>query len=192
MYSRQVEGKVLTFGVSGLLYNKNVLMYDRQTESLWSQVRSEAVTGPMTGAELEVLPSVLTTWKKWRRSHPDTAVLSRETGHDRNYDHDPYESYYESREGFFSFLKPGPGKGEKALVAGIVLDGEARAYPLALLRREKRLRDTLAGTDLELTLDPKTDRLTVRTAGGDEVVPLILYWFVWEGIYPRTDLYGEP
>ena len=84
MYSRQVDDRELSFGVSGLLYKANVLMYDRQTESLWSQVRREAVAGPLTGAKLKVLPSTLTTWKKWRRQHPNTAVLSPDTGHQRD------------------------------------------------------------------------------------------------------------
>ena len=64
MYSRNVNGREFTFGVSGLLYKSNVLMYDKETESLWSQVKNQAVTGPMTGAKLKVLPSSLTAWEK--------------------------------------------------------------------------------------------------------------------------------
>jgi hypothetical protein len=110
VYSRQVEDEVLTFGVSGMLYKANVLMYDRQTESLWSQARRAAVTGAMTGAELEVLPSTLTSWRKWRQKHPQTEVLSLDTGYKRNYRQDPYADYYQSKKGFFSFFKPGPGE----------------------------------------------------------------------------------
>ncbi|NIQ92816.1 MAG: DUF3179 domain-containing protein, partial [Desulfuromonadales bacterium] len=76
MYSRTVDGKELTFGVSGMLYRANVLMYDHQTESLWLQVKRAAVTGPMTGTKLKVLPSSFTTWKKWLDKHPDTLVLT--------------------------------------------------------------------------------------------------------------------
>lgn len=190
VYSRQVDGRELTFGVSGLLYKSNVLMYDHQTESLWSQVRREAVAGPMTGTELKVLPSTLTTWRKWLRQHPDTVVLSLQTGYDRDYSRDPYADYYESRRGFFSFFKPGPGEEEKALVVGISLDGVQRAYPLDLLRRQERITDTLAGTDLTLSLDPDTDRIHAKDAEGHELNPMILYWFVWKGMYPESELYS--
>lgn len=187
MYSRQVDGKELTFGVSGLLYRANVLMYDRQTESLWSQVLRRAVTGPMTGARLKVLPSTLTTWKKWRKRHPGTEVLSRDTGHVRDYSRDPYEDYYKKRGGFFSFLRPRAGEVQKEMVAGVTLDGASKAYPLALLRKKGSLNDTLDGRRLTLTLDPATDQLTVRDGAGAEVPFVIVYWAVWKGMYPETE-----
>ena len=85
MYARKVDAKTYTFGVSGLLYRSNVLMYDKQTESLWLQVKRRAVTGPMTGTKLFTFPSTITTWSKWRKKHPDTTVLSFDTGYNRNY-----------------------------------------------------------------------------------------------------------
>lgn len=172
-----------------MLYKANVLMYDRQTESLWSQVRREAVTGPMTDAKLKVLPSTLTTWQKWLKQHPQTEVLSMDTGYSRDYSRDPYADYYASRKGFFSFFKPGPGEEEKALVAGITLNGKARAYPLELLRQKKVLTDTLADTALTVTYAPESDQVRIRAAEGEEIMPLILYWFVWKGMYPESDIY---
>lgn len=189
MYSRNVGDRELSFGVSGMLYKSNVLMYDRQTESLWSQVRREAVTGPLTGARLKVLPSTLTTWAKWSRAHPRTEVLSLETGYNRNYSEDPYADYYASRKGFFAFFKPAPGEEEKALVVGLTLDGSARAYPLELLREKQQLKDDLAGTAVTLDYRSDTDQISVRTAAGEELTPLILYWFVWKGMYPESGIY---
>lgn len=84
-------------------------MYDNQTESLWLQVKRRAVAGPFTGAKLKRLPFTFTSWEKWRKRYPNTKVLSLETGHIRDYSNDPYEEYYESKKGLFSFLKPGPG-----------------------------------------------------------------------------------
>lgn len=192
MYSRQVDGKELIFGVSGLLYKANVLMYDRQSESLWSQVRREAVAGPMTGAKLEVLPSSLTTWKKWRKRYPDTEVLSLDTGYQRDYSREPYESYYDRRGGgFFSFFKPGPVEESKALVVGVVLDGTAKAYPLDLLRKKRTLTDTLGGKKFTFTFDPDTDQLTIRDAAGSDIPFITAYWAVWKGMYPETTLYGK-
>jgi hypothetical protein len=191
VYSRQVDDKELTFGVSGLLYKANVLMYDRQTESLWSQVRRESVAGPLTGAKLKVLPSTLTTWKKWRKKHPDTHVLSLDTGHDRDYSRDPYESYYASRRGFLSFFQSAPGEEEKEMVVGIELDGVVKAYPLGLIRQKKAFTDTIAAKKLAFTFDPATDQLTVRDEAGNEVPFVTVYWFVWKGMYPETSLQGS-
>ena len=192
MYSRQVGAQELSFGVSGMLYKANVLMYDRQTESLWSQVRREAVTGTMTGAKLKVLPSTLTTWQKWLKQHPQTEVLSMATGHSRDYSRDPYADYYQSQKGFFSFFKSGPGEEEKALVAGMTLNEKARAYPLELLRQKKVLVDSLGGTALTVTYAPDSGQVSIRSADAEEIIPLILYWFVWKSMYPESTLFtGE-
>lgn len=192
MYSRNVDGRELTFGVSGLLYKANVLMYDRQTESLWSQVRRESVAGPMTGVRLKTLASTLTTWGKWRKKHPGTQVLSLDTGHSRDYSRDPYASYYQNRKGFFSFFRVGPGEEEKALVAGVVIDEAPRAYPLDILRRKGSLVDILGERKLMLSIDPATGQVTIRDDRGNEIPFVTVYWFVWKGMYPKARLYAEP
>jgi len=179
----------LTFGVSGMLYKANVLMYDRQTESLWSQVRREAVAGLLTGEELEALPSTLTTWDKWRKKYPNTEVLSIETGFSRDYSKDPYADYYESKKGFFSFFTPRPGEEEKALVVGVLLEGQAKAYQLEDLRQRNIITDSLAGWQLTLSYKPETDQIIIQKGNGDELVPLVLYWFVWKGMYPNSEIF---
>ncbi len=166
-------------------------MYDRQTESLWSQVRREAVAGPLTGEKLEVLPSTLTTWDKWRKEYPNTEVLSKETGFSRNYSQDPYADYYESQKGFFSIFNPGPGEEEKALVAGVIVDGQAKAYPLKDLRQQKIITDSLAGQHLTLSYKPETDQIIIKKGDGEDLVPLVLYLFVWKGMYPESTLYSK-
>lgn len=185
-----MNDRELTFGVSGMLYKANVLMYDRQTESLWSQVRREGVAGPLTGEELEVLPSTLTSWDKWRKKHPKTEVLSIETGFSRDYSQDPYADYYESRKGFFSFFTPGPGEEEKALVAGIIIEGQAKAYPLKILRRQRIITESLADQQLTLSYNPETDQVSIHKETGGELVPLVLYWFVWKGMYSNSEIYS--
>ena len=189
MYSRQIQDKERIFGVSGLLYRSNVLMYDRGSESLWSQLKGEAVTGEMTGTELEVLPSSLTSWKKWRERYPETQVLSFETGYSRNYDTDPYLDYYQQQSGFFSFFKLGPGEKEKELVVGIVIAGQARAYPLRQLKQAGRLTDRLGGKELVLSFTAATDSLSVTDAQGNTVEQMTAYWFVWKAIWPQTERY---
>lgn len=190
MFARKIEDRLLTFGVSGLLYQSNVLMYDHQTESLWSQVLQEAVAGPMTGTALKTMKSTLTSWKKWRRRFPETLVLSKETGFDRNYSRDPYEKYYQSKRGLFGFLRPGPADDDKRMVAGVKLNGETKAYPLDLLREKTTVRDRLNNTRLLLRYNAGTDELTITGGQGEEIGYIISYWFVWRNIHPETELFS--
>lgn len=193
MYARRIGDRDYTFGVSGLLYASNVLMYDHQTESLWLQVRRSAVTGPMNGTRLAVLPSTVTSWAGWKKQHPDSLVLSTDTGHERDYSRDPYESYYKSGRGLFSRLFSSPGSlDDKELVAGIEIGGAHKAYPVGLLRSRGRLEDVAGKERIVLTWDSETDSLTIITVDGDPVEHLVAYWFVWKDIHPDTAIFrGE-
>ncbi len=162
-------------------------MYDKQTESLWSQVKNEAVTGPMTGAKLKVLPSSLTTWEKWEKKHPDTMALSLYTGYDRDYSRDPYEQYYKSRRGVLGFFR-GLFEGDegKELVAGVEVGGRAKAYPLEKLRQLGKTTDSFAGKTLTFTFDRVTGDLEVTDSDGNRVPYITAYWFVWKGMHPES------
>jgi len=92
-FDAQVGARSLGFGVSGLLYNSDVLLYDRATLSLWSQIMQTAVSGPLKGTRLQSLPLAHTSWADWRRRYPATQVLSTETGFERDYARDPYAGY---------------------------------------------------------------------------------------------------
>ena len=91
----------LTFGVSGLLYNSDVLLYDRQTGSLWSQIMSQAISGPLKGVKLEAVATAHTSWHEWSERHPDTLVLSTDTGYRINYRDYHYRDYKQSRQLMF-------------------------------------------------------------------------------------------
>ena len=100
VFDRNVGGETLEFGVSGLLYNSNLLMYDRREggegESLWSQLQFRAVCGPAARHDtaLDLIPAVLTTWQGWRETHPDTVVLAPGKNEKKRYKRDPYVSYF--------------------------------------------------------------------------------------------------
>jgi hypothetical protein len=98
VFERTVGGRVLEFGVSGKLYRSALVMYDRQTESLWTQFGGVAFEGPLEGSDLESVPVQLLSFDEWRRSHPAGSVLSRRTGFDVDYGTNPYEGY-DRREG---------------------------------------------------------------------------------------------
>jgi Protein of unknown function (DUF3179) len=89
---------VLEFGVSGALFNSNVLMYDRNFKGLWSQLGLKAVSGPMVGTQLDLLPVKIIPWSQYQTDHPDGQVISIDTGHDRTYAGNPYKGYFENQD----------------------------------------------------------------------------------------------
>ncbi len=92
-YDRRLGDRVLSFGVSGLLYRSALVMFDRQTESLWTHYTGQAVAGTLSGQELRTFPVSTVSWRDWRSEHPDGWVLSRDTGHRRSYGTNPYPGY---------------------------------------------------------------------------------------------------
>ncbi len=92
-FERRAGGRELTFGVSGLLYNSDLVMFDRQTESLWPQIEGRAVAGMLTGTELTRHTVTVQPWATWREAHPRGEVLSADTGHRRDYGRNPYPGY---------------------------------------------------------------------------------------------------
>ena len=99
--NRTIHNQVLVFGVSGLLYESNLLMYDTHTESLWSQARQKAVIGPYTGTDLEILPFQLLRFSEVKQRYPDGVILSTNTGYNRNYLSTPYGGYLDNPDTLF-------------------------------------------------------------------------------------------
>ncbi len=164
-----LAGRVLDFGVSGRLYNANLLMYDRQTGSLWSQFTGEVIAGPLLGkaARLERIPADIVSWQDWREAHPQTQVLARPTKVETprgtiylamsRYDRYPYDEY---------LLKPQVGFGvnveeldlrgmnPKRKVIGVVVDGRSKAYVEYLVNQEKIINDLVGEEPLVLFRAP--------------------------------------
>jgi len=154
VYSRNVKSKQFTFGVSGRLYNSNVLLYDHQTESLWSQLMETAISGPQAGTRLQKLPARRTTWKAWKRQYPQTRVLSTETGYYRDYSIDPYEGYYRLGSLMFPVGDVRTDLAPKAQVLGIEINDQARAYPLSeLIKDSGVIEDHLGGELVRIEVD---------------------------------------
>ena len=150
MYAREVDGQEFTFGVSGKLIRNVLVMYDRQTESLWSQLLGEAVAGELQGARLEFLPSWHTTWRQWKEMHPDTLALKKGFRGNR----DPYDSYYRSGSaGIIAEKNLDRRLATKEFVLGVELDGAAVAYPFRMLNNEPVINDMVAGRDILVTFD---------------------------------------
>ncbi len=178
------------FGVSGLLYQSDVLLYDRKTESLWSQLMARAVTGPRIGERLKMLPAEHTTWRDWHRRHPQSRVLSRRTGYSRDYEHDPY-AFYRRRAGtMFPVRNADQRLHAKAWVIGLSLHGHARAWDIAALARVGELREHWQGRRLIIRYHADGNRAEVLDATTGRPLPAVsLYWFAWAAFHPDTELY---
>lgn len=188
-----VDGSLRNFGVSGLLYNNDVLLYDRQTESLWSQLMKRAISGPMRGKRLQQIVMLHTTWGDWRARHPDSLVLSTNTGYRRDYQRSPYSGYAGSAELYFPISKLNPRYHPKEMVIGISLAGAHKAYPFAeLARGSGDLRDSLAGQDLRIRYDAEYRSARVFNAGGEELPSTLSYWFAWQAFHLDTEVYQAP
>ncbi len=149
MYAREVEGQTLSFGVSGKLIMNALVMFDRQTETLWSQFLGRAVQGPLSGASLEIVPAVLTQWERWRQLHPDTTVLDQ-----GGLVIDAYGGYYFSPEaGVIGERVRDDRLLGKEFVHGVVLPQGRKAYAHRYLGAAPVLNDAIGNQPVLIAWD---------------------------------------
>jgi hypothetical protein len=128
-WSRELPGGTTTFGVSGFLYNSNLIAFDRATESLWSQMRGECINGPYLGWTKEFFPVLETTWATWKILLREPDIMSFETGYVYNYSQSPFNEYAQSETaGPFPFQYEDRRLPPKERVLGVIVEGQAKAY----------------------------------------------------------------
>jgi hypothetical protein len=157
-YRREVDGQVLDFGTSGSLYQSALLMYDRQTESLWTHFDGRAVIGELVGSELDVIPMATVSWADFKAAHPEGQVLSWETGHARDYGRNPYQGY-DRRLGPFDHFFEGDVDGRLGAqdrVVGITGDQGPLAVDRTQLAAESVIGVEDGATQLTVWLKPGT------------------------------------
>ncbi len=162
------RGKPLTFGVSGKLWKDALIIYDRETGSLWSHVTGRAIRGPLVGTALTVLPAVHLTWREWRNLYPEGRVLTKEG---RGGSVNVYEDYFSDphRLGIFGTRNPDAVLPGKEFVVGLVRGGETVAYPFRRLSRQPLVNDQVGGAPVLVVFSP-TDASAVvfsRRVGND-------------------------
>lgn len=188
----RVRGERLLFGVSGKLYNSDVLFYDRKTESLWSQLKMEAVTGRMAGTRLVLLPLENTTWEDWRKRYPATTVLSSETGYARDYALDPYSDYENEPSLMFPVVYRDPRLPAKEWVIGVSVEGRSKAYPFSVLAKSKQpIHDRIGELKLIVEYNPTSRSARIADASGRTVPAVTAYWFAWAAFHPETEVFGS-
>jgi hypothetical protein len=191
VFDRRTKLGEREFGVSGLLFNSNVLMFDRggQPESLWSQLMAEGVSGPAARLSLKTLPVELTTWQDWLARHPQTTVLAPDTGHARDYGQRLYAGYFASPDLMFAVKPLDRRLPAKTPVLGVWTANAARAYPVSKFSGEStKLTDKLGGKTFVLEYDARSRNLRVASADED-VQWMYSFWFAWAAFRPKTELY---
>lgn len=191
-FDATIDGKATDFGVSGLLYNSDVLLYDRDTESLWSQILNQSIAGQRVGKKLTAIPISHTTWRDWLDKHPDTLALSDDTGYSRDYRRDPYAGYEESRHTYFAVTNRAPENYHpKEIVVGLGSDGVYKAYPFIELDKQgkSRFSDTLNGTRFYFDWDSANRSISITDAAGNLIAGIQGYWFAWFAFHPDTQVF---
>jgi hypothetical protein len=168
---RRVEGTTYTFGVSGFLFHANLVLYDQETDSLWSQLLSQAIRGPETGRKLPLTVSTITTWETWQAEQPETTVLLPPPASNTvvgpvslNYDLNPYEDHQTIAERYPEYGPLGDLEWSdtrlqrRTTVLGVAQGDEAVAYPKREVRSHGPINDTVGG------------RPVVVAAAGDTLV----------------------
>lgn len=204
MYAREIDGRVYEFGVSGKLIMNVLVMYDRQTETHWSQLLGEAVEGELHGTRLEFVQSWFTTWGEWKERYPHTVALDK----DGAYQTDNYTSYYNSSDtGIINETVDDDRLASKEFVLGIADDeGNAIAYPFPELQQQSIVNDTL-GDDpvLVVFISDATTGLAYRREVNGQTLTFIYnpddetlvdnetgtIWDAWRGLAIEGELDGH-
>jgi hypothetical protein len=171
-------------GVSGKLYNSNLVMYDRATDGLIPQIMGEFISGPRQGERPATFPVIRATWGDWLRTHPDTEVLAVTPGF-RPYGRDPYDGYEDTERVFFPVEAESSALPAKELVLGVETGGETAAVPLSGFadRHRNGLEMELGGRTVRLVHDPELETVTAEDPG---LKHFPVYWFAWYAFHPDT------
>lgn len=200
VFDRVVDGEVLEFGVSGLLLNSNLVMYDRRSggvgESLWSQLGARAIAGPgaRAGKRLRVLPSLLVRWEDWRRRFPQTSVVTGIADLADAYERDPYASYFGSELLRFPVSPRVPARmlRQKERVFVVERKGERLVFALsALARHTGPLTVAVGATRVDLSYREWPPAVFARSKDWDELGTYHAFWFAWYAMHPGDRLWSD-
>ena len=166
-FDRRVNGDVLEFGVSGLLRNSDLIMFDRQSETWWQQLTGEALVGDFAGALLDIVPSQVIGFGAFAERYPDGLVMSRDTGYNRQYGINPYRDY-DSRSGRpFLFRGAIDERLDSPVdhVLAAIIGESAKAYPFEILRQQRVVNDSIGDAPVVIFFQSG-----VASALGDSVI----------------------
>jgi len=190
---RRLDGKTYQFGVSGLIYQSNMLLYDRTDQALWSQITSTAISGPQAGRTLRHIDGwELTTLGAWRASHPESTVVNFKTGQDHPYSSDPHRAYFatDKLDARYQDVPTDARLRTKVRIIGVKYGAEVRAYPIDALMAAGRatILDQIGGEPVEIAIDTATGAVRILRIPEAAVVTHTL-WFAWAALFPQTEVH---
>jgi len=189
-YRRELDGEAVEFGTTGRLYNSNLVMYDRKTDTWWTQIDGKAIVGELTGRELRGISIDTVVWRDWKAVHPDSEVLDQDTGYSRPYGRDPYGTYYEDSFLMFPVENEDQKIHPKTVIFGIEVDGVYKAYKEEDVVRQSSFEDIVAGRRIQVSRDAAGVVTFTDLKTGKEIVKERDFWFAWYAFHPHTLVYG--
>lgn len=187
-HERIVKDQTVEFGVSGKLLQSNLVMYDRLTETLWVQATGEAIAGELVGGKLKQVPLMTTFWGTWSEVHPDTQVLSTDTGFSRNYNSYPYGDYETSKEFLFKPDKLDDRLHPKVIGYGVEIGGKFKFYPEEVIK-SIAIVDQFAARKLQIKREAGGGISITDLNSGESINYLRSMWFSWFAFHPETELF---
>ncbi|MCP5114849.1 MAG: DUF3179 domain-containing protein, partial [bacterium] len=143
VFDRRIDGEVHSFGVSGMLRESDMVMYDRETDSLWQQISGEAIVGTWTGKVLKRVRSQTISFASFSKAFPDGLVLSRNTGHNRAYGQNPYVGYEFANRTIFPVKSTRHRRPPLERIATVSIGQTTKAYPFPVLDKKRVMEDKI-------------------------------------------------
>jgi hypothetical protein len=190
-YRRSFNGAAVEFGTTGKLYNSNLVMYDRKTDTWWTQIDGKAIVGELTGEELTEISIDTVAWREWKQVHPDSVVLSQDTGFSRPYGRDPYGSYYEDSYLMFPVEHDDRRIHPKTVIFGIEVNGVYKAYKEQDVVEKGTFEDSVAGVPIRISRDAAGIVAFKNLDSNQEIVKERDFWFAWYAFHPDTLVYEQ-
>jgi len=184
-FIRSLDGVEVELGVSGLLHNNDLIMYDRKTESLWQQITGQAIAGPKRGSVLTSIPLSMSMWADWKSAHPDAEVLTFPND-PKSYSKVAYGDYASSERLLFPVSSTDARLHVKKLVYGVEIADQSIALESEWLLEEGAWEHEIDGQLVRLEAG---DGGAVKgTFDGQPIVVHRMYWFAWYSFHPDTSL----
>ncbi len=186
---RTLDGQDVEFGVSGVLHNSDLVMYDRKSKSLWGQITGKAIVGPKTGQKLKKISAQMLRWGSVKKNHPKVQVLSTDTGFEgMDYTKQHYGDYATSDRLFMPVPLKDARLHIKDVVYGVEYEGESIAFEEGYLKKNPDTSFKLAGKSFTIHYKGEGMASTKFADSGEEIATTHVYWFAWFNFHPKTSL----
>lgn len=191
-FDRVVGGEETTFGVSGVLHDSDLVLYDRASETLWQQITAEGIMGPGMGQTLDTVPMSMISWSRWRSAHPDSNVLSLDTGFDFDYRGSTWAAEYDASDQIvFPVGHLDRRIHPKTYVYGAEADGWSTAVIASTLESDLSVPVTVNGKRAEFLMTPGGFASLRFEDTKQSLQAHKTFWFAWANFHPATTLVGQ-